>query len=1409
MVPYGTVRVVEASRYSMNAISRPVTRHKRIRRSFGRIPEVAAMPNLIDVQRASYETFLQMHVRPDSRTNTGLQEVFRSVFPIDDFAGRGRLEFVNYELEDPKYDVEECIARGLTYAAPLKVILRLIVWDVDEDTGARSIRDIKEQPVYMGDMPLMTDNGTFIINGTERVIVSQMHRSPGVFFDHDKGKTHSSGKYLFAARVIPYRGSWLDFEFDSKDLIYVRIDRKRKLPVTTLLYALESRATEELRKARAAKGEEVDAAEIRGMDAEEILNYFYGQVVFDHTPKGWARPFEPEAFRGAKLLEPLIDAATGEVVAEADSKLTARQARKIAETTKEVLVGRADLLGRYVAEDLVNLETGEIYAEAGEELVEARLAALEQAGITRLPTLAIDQQNGPWIRNTLAVDKNTNREEALIDIYRVMRPGEPPTPETAEALFRGLFFDPDRYDLSAVGRVKMNMRLGFSMGEVPDDVRVLRKEDLLRTIKIQSELKDGRGQIDDIDNLGNRRVRSVGELMENQYRVGLLRMERAIRERMGSVDIDTVMPHDLINAKPAAAAVREFFGSSQLSQFMDQTNPLSEVTHKRRLSALGPGGLTRERAGFEVRDVHPTHYGRICPIETPEGPNIGLINSLATYAKVNKYGFIETPYMLVKGGQVQREPRYLSAMEEERLVVAQADAPMDDKGHFTQDLVSVRKQGDFRLVPPEQVTAIDVSPKQLVSVAAALIPFLENDDANRALMGSNMQRQAVPLIQADAPLIGTGMEQAVARDSGATIVARRPGVVDQIDGARIVVRATNDDGTTKGVDIYRLRKFMRSNQSTCINQRPLVKVGDRVSEGEIIADGPSTELGELALGRNVLCAFMPWNGYNFEDSILISERIARDDVFTSIHIEEFEVMARDTKLGQEEITRDIPNVGEEALRNLDEAGIVYIGAEVNPGDILVGKVTPKGESPMTPEEKLLRAIFGEKASDVRDTSLKLPPGVTGTIVDVRVFSRRGVDKDERAMAIERAEIEGLAKDRDDERAIQERSFLNRLREKLLGRKASGGFKGVKSGTVITEEVLAEHPRGAWRHIGVQDDAVMAEIETLKREYDAAVARLQARFDSKVEKLQRGDELPPGVMKMVKVFIAVKRKLQPGDKMAGRHGNKGVVSKVVPVEDMPFLEDGTPVDIVLNPLGVPSRMNVGQILETHLGWACANLGRQIGELVEEYQRTGARRQELLDKLRDVYGEETFRDEIADLDTEQLVELANNLRKGVPIATPVFDGARMSDIEGMLARAGLDTSGQVTLVDGRTGEPFERKVTVGYIYMLKLHHLVDDKIHARSIGPYSLVTQQPLGGKAQFGGQRFGEMEVWALEAYGAAYTLQEMLTVKSDDVSGRTKVYEAIVREQDSFEAGIPESFNVLVKELKSLGLNVELDSQAA
>jgi DNA-directed RNA polymerase subunit beta len=1084
-------------------------------------------------------------------------------------------------------------------------------------------------------------------------------------------------------------------------------------------------------------------------------------------------------------------------------------AKKIAEAgTTEVLVGRNDIIGRFAAEDMVNLETGEIYLEAGEEITEPKLLAVEEAGAETLATLAIDQNTGPWLRNTLAIDRNTNRDEALLDIYRVMRPGEPPTPETAEALFKGLFFDAERYDLSAVGRVKMNMRLGFSAEEAPDTLRTLRKADILAVLKTLHELKDGRGQIDDIDNLGNRRVRSVGELMENQYRVGLLRMERAIRERMSSVDIDTVMPHDLINAKPAAAAVREFFGSSQLSQFMDQTNPLSEVTHKRRLSALGPGGLTRERAGFEVRDVHPTHYGRICPIETPEGPNIGLINSLATYAQVNKYGFIETPYRMVKDGKVVGPPRYLSAMEEERLVVAQANATIAKDGTLTDELVSVRKNGDYALVPADQVTAIDVSPKQLVSVAAALIPFLENDDANRALMGSNMQRQAVPLIQAEAPLVGTGMELPVARDSGASIIARRRGIVDQIDGARIVVRATREDGSTEGVDIYRLRKFQRSNQNTCINQRPLVKVGDAVQPGDIIADGPSTQLGELALGRNVLVAFMPWNGYNFEDSILISERIVRDDVFTSIHIEEFEVMARDTKLGQEEITRDIPNVGEEALKNLDEAGIVYIGAEVHPGDILVGKVTPKGESPMTPEEKLLRAIFGEKASDVRDTSLRLPPGVAGTVVDVRVFSRRGVDKDERALAIERAEIERLAKDRDDEKAIQERSFLGRVRERLLGKKAGPGNKGIKAGTEITEAVLAEIPRGAWRNITVAEDAAMAEIEQLKREFDEAVRKLEARFVSKVEKLQRGDELPPGVMKMVKVFVAVKRKLQPGDKMAGRHGNKGVVSRVTPVEDMPFLETGEAVDIVLNPLGVPSRMNVGQILETHLGWACAGLGKQIGELLDAARASG-QFGPLQEKLKDIYGDDVYNDMIAEMDRGELAELAENLRPGVPIATPVFDGARMDDIEAMLEKAGLDRSGQVTLIDGRTGEPFERKVTVGYIYMLKLHHLVDDKIHARSIGPYSLVTQQPLGGKAQFGGQRFGEMEVWALEAYGAAYTLQEMLTVKSDDVSGRTKVYEAIVRDQDNFEAGIPESFNVLVKELKSLGLNVELENRSS
>jgi DNA-directed RNA polymerase subunit beta len=1351
------------------------TGRKRVRKFFGKIEEVAEMPNLIEVQKASYDQFLLVKEPPGGRPDEGLQAVFRSVFPISDFSNTSMLEFVKYEFEAPKYDVDECRQRGMTYAAPLKVTLRLIVFDVDQETGAKSVKDIKEQDVYMGDIPLMTMNGTFIVNGTERVIVSQMHRSPGVFFDHDKGKTHSSGKLLFAARIIPYRGSWLDIEFDAKDIVHARIDRRRKIPVTSLLLAL-------------------------GMDGEEILHTFYRQVHYKRQKDGWRVPFDANRLRGYKAINDLVDADKGTVVLEAGKKLTVRQARQLAEKgLKALRMTDQELVGHYIAEDLVNPKSGEIYAEAGEEITEKMLKALNEAGYKELPVLEIDHINvGAYIRNTLTVDKNMTREEALFDIYRVMRPGEPPTVDTAEAMFKSLFFDPERYDLSAVGRVKMNMRLDL---DAPDTMRVLRKEDVIAVIRTLVDLRDGKGEIDDIDHLGNRRVRSVGELMENQYRIGLLRMERAIKERMSSVDIDTVMPQDLINAKPAAAAVREFFGSSQLSQFMDQTNPLSEITHKRRLSALGPGGLTRERAGFEVRDVHPTHYGRICPIETPEGPNIGLINSLATYARVNKYGFVETPYRRVKDGRVTDEVIYLSAMEESRYTVAQANAVIDGRGRFTEDLIVCRHAGDVLMVPPDKVDFMDVSPKQLVSVAAALIPFLENDDANRALMGSNMQRQAVPLVRAEAPFVGTGMEGVVARDSGASIAARRTGVVDQVDATRIVVRATGEtDPSKSGVDIYRLQKFQRSNQNTCINQRPLVKVGDHVKKGDIIADGPSTDLGELALGRNVLVAFMPWNGYNFEDSILLSERIVKDDVFTSIHIEEFEVMARDTKLGPEEITRDIPNVSEEALKNLDEAGIVYIGAEVRAGDILVGKITPKGESPMTPEEKLLRAIFGEKASDVRDTSLRVPPGVQGTVVEVRVFNRHGVEKDERALAIEREEIERLAKDRDDEQAILDRNVYGRLAEMLEGRQGIAGPKGFKKDSKITRAVLEEYPRSQWWQFASPNDKLMAEIEAIRRQYDESKKRLEQRFLDKVEKLQRGDELPPGVMKMVKVFVAVKRKIQPGDKMAGRHGNKGVVSKIVPIEDMPFLADGTQVDIVLNPLGVPSRMNVGQILETHLGWACAGLGLKIGQAVDSYNGKHDTRP-LKELLKKVYGDD---ETIKSLGEKDLVELGGNLRHGVPIATPVFDGAKESDIEHMLDLAGLDHSGQVTLYDGRTGESFDRKVTVGYIYMMKLHHLVDDKIHARSIGPYSLVTQQPLGGKAQFGGQRFGEMEVWALEAYGAAYTLQEMLTVKSDDVAGRTKVYEAIVRGDDTFEAGIPESFNVLVKEMRSLGLNVDL-----
>jgi DNA-directed RNA polymerase subunit beta len=1363
------------------------TARKRIRKSFGKIESITSMPNLIEVQKNSYDQFLQINIAAADRTNTGLESVFKSVFPVKDFAETSTLEFVRFNFDTPKYDVDECRSRGINFSAPLRVTLRLIVWIVDEDTGAREIKDIKEQDVYMGDIPLMTDNGTFIINGTERVIVSQMHRSPGVFFDHDHGKTHSSGKFLYSARIIPYRGSWLDFEFDAKDLVNARIDRRRKLPVTSLLRALD-------------------------MDNEEILSTFYNKIIYKKQKKGWTAKFIPEQYKGIKLAHDLVDAKTGKVVAEAGKKMNLRIAKKLAEEgMKEYLITDEQFAGKYIAGDIVNAQTGEIYIEAGEEIGAATIATLEENGEKEVAVLDIDHVNvGAYIRNTLIADKNSTKEEALIDIYRVMRPGEPTTAEAAEALFRSLFFEAERYDLSAVGRVKMNARLGL---DYPEEQGTLTKQDILNVVRLLVGLKDGIGEVDDIDHLGNRRVRSVGELMENQFRIGLLRMERSIVERMSSVDIDTVMPHDLVNAKPVAAAIREFFGSSQLSQFMDQTNPLSEITHKRRLSALGPGGLTRERAGFEVRDVHPTHYGRICPIETPEGPNIGLINSMATYARVNKYGFIESPYRKVDNSRVTDEVIYLSAIEEGKYAIAQANSPLDEKGKFVNDLISCRRNGDFVLVQPDQIDYIDVAPKQLVSVAAALIPFLENDDANRALMGSNMQRQAVPLLRSEAPLVGTGMEEIVAKDSGVTTVAKRSGIVDQVDATRIVVRSTeqSEDGSP-GVDIYNLVKFTRSNQNTCLNQRPLIKVGDKVSAGDILADGPSTDLGELALGRNVLVAFMPWNGYNFEDSILISERIVSEDVFTSIHIEEFEVMARDTKLGAEEITRDIPNVGEEALRNLDEIGVVHIGAEVKPGDILVGKVTPKSESPMTPEEKLLRAIFGEKASDVRDSSLRLPPGVAGTTVGVRIFSRRGIEKDERALSIEKAEIERLAKDRDDERTIIERFVYGRLQELLEGKKGTAGPKSFKAGSTITTESFSEYSKGQWWQFAVKDDAVMAEIESLKKQMDSALSRINQKFEEKVAKVQAGDDLMPGVLKMVKVFVAVKRKLQPGDKMAGRHGNKGVISKIIPVEDMPYLEDGTPADIVLNPLGVPSRMNVGQILETHLGWASAGIGRQIGEMLEGVQEQNARSaaaKKLREFLSDMYGDKLNATEIQGMTDEEVLELAKNLKKGIPFATPVFDGAKEEDIVDWLKKSGQDTSGQVQLYDGRTGEAFDRKTTVGYIYMLKLHHLVDDKIHARSIGPYSLVTQQPLGGKSQFGGQRFGEMECWALQAYGSAYTLQEMLTVKSDDVAGRSKIYESIVRGDNSFESGIPESFHVMVKELRSLGLNVELAEKEA
>ena len=1378
------------------------TSKKRVRKNFGKIDAVIDMPSLIEVQTGSYSSFINNVDKDGNHCEFGLEEVFKSIFPIKDFAGNGELEFVKYELEEPKYDVDECLRRDMTYAAPIKATLRLVVFDVDEATGSKSIHDIKEQDVYMGDIPLMTDRGTFIFNGTERVVVSQMHRSPGVFFDSDQGKTTNTGKLLFAARIIPYRGSWLDFEFDAKDILYARIDRRRKLPLTSLLYSLYSKETE----AKIKKGKKVPEEEIKGMDKEEILDYFYDSDTYTAAKKGWKVAFNPERMKGVRFDFDLVNAKTGKVVWEANKKLTPRMAQKLAEGGLEAyLVSDENLYGKFLAKAVDDKKTGEIIADAGAELNEDLLKKIKEAKINELSILFIDGVNvGPYIRNTLEIDKNHCREEALLDIYRVMRPGEPATLEASHQLFKYLFFDNERYDLSSVGRVKLNHALDIDFKDAPDTYCTLRKDDILRIVKHLIDLRDGKGEPDDIDHLGNRRVRSVGELMENQYRMGLLRMERAIREKMSAEVLNNIKPQDLVNAKPIAAVIREFFGSSQLSQFMDQNNPLSEITHKRRLSALGPGGLSRERAGIEVRDVHPTHYGRICPIETPEGPNIGLINSLATYARINKYGFIECPYRKVVKGVVTSDVVYLSADEEGKVIIAEANAKVKDNGRFENDMITCRKNGEVLFAKPEEIDYIDVSPKQLVSVATALIPFLENDDANRALMGSNMQRQGVPLLKNEAPLVGTGIEATVAKDSGATLIAKYDGIVDSVDANRIVIRSDDKHAKDVGVEIYRLQKFRRSNQNTCINQVPLVKVGDKIKAGDIIADGPCTDMGELALGKNVLVAFMPWNGLNYEDAILLSERISRDDVLTSLHIEEFEVMARDTKLGAEEITRDIPNVGEEALRNLDEAGIVYIGAEVKAGDILVGKVTPKGESPVTPEEKLLRAIFGEKASDVRDTSLRVQPGIEGVVVDVQIFSRRGIEKDERALSIEQQEITALAKDRDDEIAIIRRGFDARLKNMLVGQTTVDAPKEIGKKVKLTAEILDSVPSAQWRKIAIKDEKVMREIEELSASFDARVAKVHAHFEDKVEKIQRGDDLLPGVMKMVKVFIATKRKMQTGDKMAGRHGNKGTVSRVLPLQDMPYMEDGTPVDIVLNPLGVPSRMNVGQILETHLGWAAKELGRQLGEMCEQYKKGEKTLEDLNNRLKEIYGEKQYKAQIEPLNKSEKMELISNLKDGIPMATPVFDGASGDDINRMLEMAGLPTSGQIDLYDGRTGEKFDRKVTVGIIYMIKLHHIVDEKMHARSVGPYSLVTQQPLGGKAQFGGQRFGEMEVWALQAYGAAYTLQEMLTVKSDDVSGRTKVYEAIVRGEDTFNTGVPESFNVLVKEIKSLCLNVEM-----
>ena len=1358
------------------------TQKKNIRKNFGKLVEGLSIPNLIEVQKNSYNEFLESKTLADelSEFSKGIDKVFKSIFPIEDGTDKSTLEYISYKLEKPKFDVIECKQRSLSYSAALKANLRLVVYEIDPENNTKQILSAKEQEVFIGDLPLMTPSATFITNGVERVVVNQMHRSPGVFFDHDKGKTHSSGKLLFNCRIIPGRGSWLDFEFDPKDILYFRIDRKKKLPITSILYAL-------------------------GFSKEKIINTFYStnKYTFNSVSKMWTTDFNPENYkRPIKLSYDLIDSKNNKKILPKGEKLNLIIAKKLHEKgLSSILTSTSEIIGKYIATDIKD-KNGELLIGAGFDLTEEQLDKIVEQGEKYLNIVNIDPINkGPYLLETLKIDKNFTKAEALNDIYKVLRPGEAPSLDIAEGVFNNLYFKSERYDLSEVGRVKLNSKLNL---KISNKKTVLSTEDIVAIIQFMLNLRDGKGDVDDIDHLGNRRVRSVGELVENQFRIGLLRMERTVKEKMSTfLEIESAMPQDLINAKPITTSLKDFFATSQLSQFMDQTNPLSEITHKRRVSALGPGGLTRERAGFEVRDVHPTHYGRICPIETPEGPNIGLINSLATYCRVNKFGYIESPYKKVINGKVTSEIKYLSAIEEEKFTIAQANSSIKKDGSFDEELVACRKNLNFELSNRENIDFIDVSPKQLVSVAAALIPFLENDDANRALMGSNMMRQAVPLLKPEAPLVGTGIESDVALDSGVTIVAKRSGIVDKIDGKRIVVKVTAvTDLSQSAVDIYNLSKFQRSNQNTCINQKPLVKVGDQINKGDIIADGPATKLGELALGKNVTVAFMPWQGYNFEDSILISERCVTDDVFTSVHIEEYESMARDTKLGAEEVTRDIPNVSEESLRNLDESGIVYVGAEVKPGDILVGKVTPKSETSSSPEEKLLRSIFGEKATDVRDSSLKLPSGSAGVVIDVRVFNRHGIEKDERSIAIERAEIEVVQEDKKVEEEILNRNIRLRAIDLLNNQAINKQYKELKPGTTLNKNDFEILTLKDLFKLSFEKQNLNNDLDKLKNQFENASDDIRLRFEDKVSKIQAGDDLLPTVMKVVKVFVAVKRRLMPGDKMAGRHGNKGVVSKIVPVEDMPYQASGKAVDIVLNPLGVPSRMNVGQILETHLGWSCSELGEQIKSYLKDFDK---KIEMIKNKLKDIYGEKYYMEVISKLSKKEIAELVENLSNGVPISTPVFDGASTKDINDMLDKAQLPNSGQTQLWNGQTGEKFDRPVTVGIIYMLKLNHLVEDKIHARSTGPYSLVTQQPLGGKAQLGGQRFGEMEVWALEAYGASYTLQEILTVKSDDVAGRSKVYETIVKGNNNFESGVPESFNVLIKEIRALGLNIELN----